>query len=493
MVRTFWKATALATAAVMVWATAALADNVQNDVGAGGNGTITAGGSTTINYRITANSGDGQAGCNAADSTPATVTINAPSGVTATPGSLTFTSCSTDQAVVFSSSSVGDHEVTVSVSDSGPGTYNTSPAKFTLHVNVAPNTAPTVSVTGVTHGATYEAGSVPAAGCSVVDAEDGNSTFAATLSAITGPLSAYGLGSQTATCSYTDAGGLTDSASATYSIQDTTDPVITFVSRLPAANAFGWNKTDVTVTWSCSDAGSGVVNATVSDKVSAEGAGQSATGTCEDNAGNSASDTVTGISIDKTAPSVSLVGGPADGASYYFGSVPAAPACAASDSLSGLAGTCSVSGYGTGVGNHTVTASATDKAGNNASVSATYTVLAWTLNGFDQPVDMGSSMWNTVKGGSTVPLKFEVFAGLTELTDVAVVDKFVVKGVACPTTGYVVDDIELTTTGGTSLRYDATAGQFIQNWQTPKKPGACYEVSMLTDDGSSLSANFKLK
>jgi hypothetical protein len=48
-------------------------------------------------------------------------------------------------------------------------------------------------------------------------------------------------------------------------------------------------------------------------------------------------------------------------------------------------------------------------------------------------------------------------------------------------------------TGGTSLRYDSTAGQFIQNWQTPKKPGTCYTTTMTTQDGSTISANFILK
>lgn len=112
--------------------------------------------------------------------------------------------------------------------------------------------------------------------------------------------------------------------------------------------------------------------------------------------------------------------------------------------------------------------------------------------GFYQPVDMGEDVWNTVKGGSTVPLKFEVFAGPTELTDTAVVDSFTVEGVGCPVTGFVADDI-VTTTGDTSLRYDATVGQFIQNWQTPKKSGVCYKVTMTTDDGASISAKFKLK
>jgi hypothetical protein len=198
------------------------------------------------------------------------------------------------------------------------------------------------------------------------------------------------------------------------------------------------------------------------------------------------------IKRDATPPTVALVDGPADGGSYYFGFVPPAPTCSASDALSGLDGVCSVSGYSGLVGVNTVTASAADLAGNTASVSASYTVLPWTLNGFYQPVDMGD-VWNIVKGGSTVPFKFEVFAGATELTDTAVVSSFVAAPVACPVTGVIADAIEITTTGVTSLRYDLVEGQFINNWQTPKKPGTCYVVTMTTQDGSSLAANFKLK
>jgi hypothetical protein len=104
---------------------------------------------------------------------------------------------------------------------------------------------------------------------------------------------------------------------------------------------------------------------------------------------------------------------------------------------------------------------------------------------------MGSVV-NVVKGGSTVPLKFEAFAGGTELTSTGAVKSFVQTKVNCVSSA-VLDEIEVASTGGTSLRYDTTGGQFIQNWQTPKQPGACYKVTMTTQDGSSLSALFKLK
>lgn len=296
---------------------------------------------------------------------------------------------------------------------------------------------------------------------------------------------------QSATGTCADLAGNTASDIQTGISIDKTAPEIAPLPIAPAANANGWNKTDVTVTWSCTDDLSGAVSSSDSETLSTEGAGQSATGTCTDRAGNNASDTQTGISIDKTVPAVSLVGGPADGATYIFGSVPSVPTCSAFDGLSGLNGPCSVNGYSVEVGTHTVTASATDRAGNANSASATYTVSRWTLNGFYQPVDMWSVV-NTVKSGSTVPLKFEVFAGSTELTNTSIA-QWSVRPVVC-TSNSSLDDIELVTTGGTSFRYDSTGGQFIYNWQTPKnKAGSCYEVAMTTTDGSSLVAKFKLK
>ena len=319
--------------------------------------------------------------------------------------------------------------------------------------------------------------------------EDGESAITSSSGCAPTTLTADTAGT-TLTCSATSAGG-TGSNSVTINI-DKTAPSAS-ASRTPAANGNGWNNTDVTVSFSGTDALSGIASCDADVVLSSEGAGQSASGGCTDMAGNvSATATASGINIDKTNPSVSLVGGPADGADYYFGSVPAAPTCSASDALSGLDGTCSVTGYGTTVGAHTVTASATDKAENSASASNSYDVLAWTLNGFYQPVDM-NGVWNTVKGGSTVPLKFEIFAGTVELTDTADVQGFVATAVACPVGGYVADAIEVLATGGTQLRYDSTGGQFIYNWQTPKKPGSCYEITMTTDDGSQLKAKFILK
>ena len=145
----------------------------------------------------------------------------------------------------------------------------------------------------------------------------------------------------------------------------------------------------------------------------------------------------------------------------------------------------------TNVGTYAVVASLNNPNYEAPNATGTIAITPWRLSGFYQPVDVGGIL-NTVKGGSTVPLKFEVFQGTTELTDVAVVKSMLTYLVTCDTTA-VQEEIETVATGGTVLRYDATAGQFIHNWQTPKSPGKCYITVVTTQDGSSLQAKFKLK
>jgi hypothetical protein len=469
----------------------AFADNVVNDVDvAAGDNAITTGGMTTIGYKVNANGGDGKSGCNASDATPATVTLSVPPNVTASSTTLTFTDCGVFQQVTFGSAVAGDYNINVSsISDAGVGAYNNH-ANWTLEVSAPPpppNTAPSVSVGGVTDGASYEIGNVPEATCEVTDAEDGNGSFGAVIS---GALS-HGLGGQTATCDHTDSGGLAaDTATATYTVVDTGDPTIGHTLSPSTPNGTnGWYTQDVTVTFTCADVGGSGVDTCVGDSTLGDGENQSVTGTATDWAGNTASDIVTDIDIDKTAPLVGLLGGP--GGSYYYGNDPAAPACDASDALSGLA-SCDVAGGGTSVGPHHYTATATDNAGNTATASLNYTVLAWTTSGFYAPVDMGGVL-NTVKGGSTVPLKFELFAGSTELTSTSAVTSFRTQKISCTSSTGTEDAIELLATGGTSLRYDSTAGQFIQNWKTPTGAGTCYAATMTSNDGSTITALFKIK
>lgn len=196
-------------------------------------------------------------------------------------------------------------------------------------------------------------------------------------------------------------------------------------------------------------------------------------------------------SDDSTPPAITWVGDIHDGDTFYFNFVPAAPICTATDGQSGMDGGCTVTGYSSDLGSHMLTATARDNAGNVATESRTYTVLPWMLNGFYQPVDM-NGVYNLVKGGSTVPFKFEIFAGSTELTNTSAIKSIAQTEISCSTNA-PTDLVEFTVTGDTSLRYDAATGQFIYNWKTPKSPGKCYRVTMTTMDGSTLLAYFKLK
>jgi hypothetical protein len=170
-----------------------------------------------------------------------------------------------------------------------------------------------------------------------------------------------------------DNAGNSSSASVTI-YEDKTAPTITFHDRTPA-NGNGWNKTDVTVNWTCADALSGPVSASVSQTVSTEGANQSATGTCTDNAGNSKSDTQTGINIDEHAPTVAYTSATPAPNGYGWNNTDVIATFTATDTLSGFAGpsttqtgTSTTSGEGSAV---TVGSPPfTDQAGNTAAAGA---------------------------------------------------------------------------------------------------------------------------
>jgi hypothetical protein len=197
----------------------------------------------------------------------------------------------------------------------------------------------------------------------VDDLEDGPSSFEATIDP---DLDEHGLGTVTVTCAHTDTGGLSDDATATYTVDDTTDPWIS--GSIPAP---GWHKGDVVITWTCGDSGSGVATCPPPTTITGEGTGLSAMGTVVDHAGNSTSVTVDGVDIDRTLPVITWSGP----TSYTVGET-LAVGCTVDDALSGLASsTCpTATGTASTAGSFTLTATATDNAGNTSTSMRTYTV-----------------------------------------------------------------------------------------------------------------------
>ncbi|KRF43901.1 glycoside hydrolase [Paenibacillus sp. Soil787] len=151
---------------------------------------------------------------------------------------------------------------------------------------------------------------------------------------------------------------------------DKTSPTITGAPTT-SANASGWYPSDVTVHFTCTDALSGTASCAQDSTISTEGANQRVKGDAADSAGNTASVTVNGISIDKTAPTTS------DNAPAGWSNKDVTVTFTASDSGSGVAGTYyTVDGgaeqQGTSVaitveGNHTISYWSVDKVGNTES------------------------------------------------------------------------------------------------------------------------------
>jgi len=113
--------------------------------------------------------------------------------------------------------------------------------------------------------------------------------------------------------------------------------------------------------------------------------------------------------------------------------------------------------------------------------------------GFHSPIKPLAGGPNTVKGGATVALKFNVFGeGNVEITSPDEIDNLVfeVSPASCEGETAVTWEV-LTTTGNTSLRYDMSSHQFVQNWKTPTVPG-CYLVQV-KGDGLLLSTLFKIR
>lgn len=167
----------------------------------------------------------------------------------------------------------------------------------------------------------------------------------------------------------TDNAGNVANDPATVSI-DTTAPSITAApDRTP--NALGWYADDVTITFACTDALSGVDTCPGAAGLG-EGASQSAQGTSADAAGNLANASVSNINIDKTAPA--LIGSPTtppDQNGFYRQPVTINWTC--TDALSGFAsGACPansvISGNGTGL---FASAAVSDRAGNTTVASST--------------------------------------------------------------------------------------------------------------------------
>lgn len=499
---------AVAMAIVVLGAGVAWADWVENDVTTQNETvSISNGGSASVGFHIknqNTNAGDTINSCNPADGTAATVTINAPSGVTATPTSLSFTRCDEPKYVAFTSTTAGNHSITVSVTDSGGGVYNTGGAAFTLSV-----AAPACTVASVTNPAnqsiTYGAdasfsvtpGGSPAPTLQWQSRSSSSATWtdipdatSSTLNLTKPGVSASG--SEYRAVATNSCGGTKTATSSAATLTVAARPIE--VSADAQSKTYG--DSDPTLTYSVTsgslvtgDSFSGDLTRDAGENVGdyAITQGTLTAGGNYDLTYNGAKLTINKRSIGVTADTQSKVWGEADPPLTYqvtTGSLVTGDAF--TGSLARAAGE-SVGTYAINQGTLT--------AGGNYNVSfvgANLTITPkYTTRGFFSPVDM-NGVYNTVKNGATVPLKFELFEGDNEVMVTSAVKGLTHTAISCES-GAGDDAVETTATGSTSLRYDSTAGQFVYNWKTPSQAGKCFKVTVEAEDGTKISALFKLK
>jgi hypothetical protein len=367
-------------------------------------------------------------------------------------------------------------------------------AAQSFNVTVQDTTPPVLTVPAdITAEATSASGAKVTFTATATDAVDPSPTVTCTPASG----STFIIGTTPVSCTAEDAAGnQSDAQSFNVTVKDTTPPAIT-VPQPITAEATSAAGAKVTYTASATD----VVDGAVTPSCSPASGSTFALGVTEvsctavDAAGNSATKKFDVTVKDTTAPTLTVPGDMSAAATSAAGAVVTYTATATDLVDPSPTVTCTpASGSTFGLGATQVKCTARDAAGNTSAAKAFTVTVAFSLgSGFLAPVDNASAkIINVARAGSTVPLKFQVSSGSGGyVSDTNIVQKFTAGLVACSSTS-VPDDV-ITSAGSTSLRYDATANQFIQNWQTPKSPGKCYRAVVTFVGGQTLQADFQLK
>jgi hypothetical protein len=299
---------------------------------------------------------------------------------------------------------------------------------------------------------------------------------------------------------------------------DITPPVtVATVTPAPAAGSEGWNNTAVMVSLTATDLPAAGDNADSSGVESisyivsgAESAADSPPGAsasvgiaeegvsqvkyyARDGEDNKEPERQLSVKLDLTPPAVQ-VAGVTDGAAYALGQAPEA-ACSTTDTLSGVGREATLSvtgGTASGVGSFTASCSgATDKAGNvRDAVSVTYQV-GFGFVGFFSPID-NAPVLNRVKAGQAVPVRFSLSGdhGL----DVMAAGYPRARPIVCDSGAAMDEIVETISASSSGLSYDASTGQYIYVWKTPKNfARSCQVLEMKFADGVTRSANFSFR
>ena len=197
---------------------------------------------------------------------------------------------------------------------------------------------------------------------------------------------------------------------------------------------------------------------------------------------------------DTTLPSVAIIA-PADGAVYEV----VAPIVASYDCFDLESGIASCAGpvasgaslNTSSAGTFTFTVIAVDGAGNTASLTRTYTVVApppppppaGGFIGFLEPLS-SSAFSGSFKIGRTIPIKWQLPDGHGGFIATAVASTTLkIDSVSCAGQPDGTPPFAPAGSGATALRYDPTRQQYVFNWKTTGLAPGCYSLLVNPGDG----------